>query len=75
MTPIQAGKFDRISHEEHRLVVENPVLITLFGLELDSPSTEVSDCISGATLGAHSGYASEEFGALANRAGKESGRG
>ena len=46
MTPIHTGKLDRVADEEDWQIVEDEILISLFGKEPRGPSTYITDGIT-----------------------------
>jgi hypothetical protein len=63
---IKGGELNRVSHKEDGLVIKDPILVALGGLELDSPSTEIADGVGGASCWPYGRYASEKLCAFTN---------
>lgn len=55
VTAVEGRKFDGISDKEDGLVIEDPVIVTLGGLEFDGPAMEITDGVCGTRFGANGG--------------------
>lgn len=63
---IHARELDRISNEEDRQIIEDKVMIAIFGEEFGRPSFNVSDGIAGALLASDRRNARQDGGLLAD---------
>jgi hypothetical protein len=50
VTAIHARELNRVSHEEHRQVIEDEVVIAIFSEELGRPSSDISHGVARAFL-------------------------
>lgn len=57
VTAVHAREFDRVSDEEHRQVIEDKVVIAIFGEEFGGPSSDVSHSVAGTLFPTDSGDA------------------
>jgi hypothetical protein len=57
MTAVHARELDRVSDEEDRQVIEDEVVVTIFGEELGRPSSDISHGVARALLPSDSGDA------------------
>jgi len=62
----EVSKLNRILDEENGSVVTNHIIVTLFGVELDSETSGISVTVVGTTLSSNSRETSENWCSLAN---------
>ena len=60
------GELRRVSEEEDRRIVEDPIPISLFGVELDGKASRIPSGVRGSLFASDCGKACNAFGLLAN---------